>query len=66
MHQERYRYQEEQQHREGRIQEIREEELYPEEGKVGRVVVRLMVVGGKAKYQLRLENLEELETQGYC
>ena len=40
--------------------------MYLEEGKVGRVVVRLMVVGGKAKYQLRLENLEELETQGYC
>jgi len=65
-HQERYRYREEQQHREERIQEIREEELYLEEGKVGRVVVHLMVVGGTAKYQLRLENLEELETQGCC
>jgi len=40
--------------------------LHLEEGKVGRVVVRLMVVGGTAEYPLRLENLEELETQGYC
>jgi len=48
-HQERYRYQEEQQHREEKIQKI-QEELHLEEGKVvGMAVVRLMVVGGTAE-----------------